>query len=93
MEEERKTVKEVVEACRECQQTKTITLKTKEETIKIISEEPFEKVDIEICGLWRETVRKEKYIMAMIDHFSKYIVLTAIKRQDEDTIMKTILTR
>jgi len=52
MEEERKTVKEVVEACRECQQTKTMTLKTKEETIKIISEEPFEKVYIDICGPW-----------------------------------------
>jgi transposase InsO family protein len=93
MEEERKTVKEVVGTCIECQQTKTDTSKTKEETIKITSSEPFEKVYIDICGPWRETIRKEKYIMAMIDHFSKYIILTAIKRQDEQTIMQTILTK
>jgi len=59
IEEERKTVKDVVGACKECQQTKTDTSKTKEETIKITSWEAFERVYIDIWGPWRETIRKK----------------------------------
>ena len=93
MEEEKKTVKEVVGTCIECQQTKTMTTKTKEENVKITASEIFEKVYIDICGPWHETVRRERYILGMIDHFSKYISLTAIKRQDEETIVQTILQK
>jgi len=93
MEEEHKMVKEVVSECVECQQTKTYTAKTKEDTIKINASELFEKVYIDICGPWKETIRKEKYILAMIDHWSKYIILTAIKRQDEQSVAETILKK
>jgi transposase InsO family protein/predicted aspartyl protease len=93
MEEEKKTVKDVVGSCMECQRTKTITTKTKEENIKITTSEIFEKVYIDICGPWNETVRKERYILGIIDHFSKYVSLTAIKRQDEETIVQMILQK
>jgi transposase InsO family protein len=93
MEEERKTVKEVVESCIECQQTKTRTTKSKEENVKITAAEMFEKIYIDICGPWNETIRREKYIFGIIDHFSKYVSLTAIKRQDEETIIQTILQK
>ena len=77
----------------ECQRTKTITTKTKEENIKITTSEIFEKVYIDIYGPWNETVRKERYILGIIDHFSKYVSLTAIKRQDEETIVQMTLQK
>lgn len=85
-----KTVKDTIEGCISCQQTKTLTTQTKEKTVKIQSDEPFEKIYIDICGPFRETLKKEKYIIAIIDHFSKYIVLTACATQEENTIVNII---
>jgi len=51
----------------------------------------FEKIYIDICGQWNETIRREKYIFGIIDHFSKYVCLRVNKRQDEEKIIQTII--
>jgi len=86
-------VKEAIRQCEPCQRVKVVTTATKEETIKLTAREPFEKIYIDICGPLQETFRKKKYIMAMIDQFSRYIILTPIARQDEKTITETILNK
>ena len=83
-------VQNVIRNCLACQKIKVVTTKTKEINKTLSASEPFEKIYIDICGPLKETFRKEKYILAMIDHFSKYISLTAITRQDEQTIKKII---
>lgn len=90
MEEMAKLVKEVIQSCDYCQKTKAMTTKTKEETLTISAKEPFEKVYIDICGPLRLSRNRKRYILAMIDHFSKYVVLTAIGRQDDETVKKII---
>ena len=92
MTDMRNVTKKVVRNCEACQRVKPITAKTKEDTIKIAVGKPFEKVYIDICGPLRETLRKKKYIIAIIDQYSRYISLTATSRQDEETVKKTILT-
>ena len=86
-------IKDTIRQCEACQKTKTVTTQTKEDTIKLTASEPFEKIYIDICGPLQETFRKKKYIVAIIDQFSRYIVLTAVNRQDEETITETIMTR
>lgn len=87
------TTKEVIQECEACQRNKVVTTRTKEDTKILQAREIFEKIYIDICGPWRETRYGEKYIMAIIDQFSRYISLTAIKRQDEDTIEEVILKK
>ena len=54
---------------------------------------PFQKVAIDIAGPMRPTRRGNRYILGMIDHFSKYPVLIPIKSTDSDTIVRAIFTR
>jgi len=61
----------------------------KEETIELTTKEPFEKIYINICGPLPKSERK-RYVFAIIDRFSRYISLTAIAKQDEETVIKTI---
>ena len=86
-------VKEVVRSCEICQKTKGETAPTKEETVNSEKMSSFEVVYIDICGPLRETKGKKKYIFGMIDQYSKYIVLTALTRQDEGIIVESILKK
>ena len=91
MKNMKEIIRQTVRHCEACQKVKTVTTATKEETIKLSANEPFEKIYIDICGPLKETFRKKKYILAIIDQFSRYIVLSAIARQDEETIKNTIM--
>ena len=86
-------VKETIRHCEPCQRTKTITTKTKEDTIRLTAKEPWEKIYIDICGPLQETFRKKKYIIAIIDQYSKYISLSAVSKQDDETVKDTIMTK
>lgn len=90
MEKLRESVTEIMKNCEACQRNKVVTIKTKEETIQLSATEPFEKIYIDICGPFKETFRKKRYILAIIDQFSRYISLTAIGRQDEETIRRVV---
>jgi len=83
-------VKEVIRNCQACQKSKTVTTATKEKTIHITANEPFEKIYIDVCGPFRESLRKKRYVVAMVDKASRYITLVAVARQDEETLKKTI---
>ena len=86
-------VNEVIRTCEACQKTKVYTRKTKEKTVQITASEPFEKIYIDICGPFRQSFRKKRYVLAIVDKFSRYISLTAVTRQDEDTVKKTIMEK
>jgi hypothetical protein len=60
---------------------------------ELSAEEPLEKIYIDICGPFQETFRRKKYIIAIIDQFSRYISLTAVAKQDEETVKETILKK
>lgn len=86
----RDIVEKITATCTECQKNKVVTTKTKEQIIVLKANHTFEKIYIDICGPFKETLKRKKYILAIIDHYSKYISLTAIGRQDEETICKVI---
>ena len=73
--------------CEACQKTKGYTSKIKKEkTGQVMSSEPFVKIDM--CGPFRLSFKKKRYVLAVVDKFSRYISLTAVTRQDEDTIKR-----
>ena len=85
-----KITKEVISKCEVCQKSKVLTSPTKEKPKLLLASEPFEKIYIDICGPWKESIRGEKYIVGIIDQFSRYISLTPISKQNEETIEKVI---
>ena len=93
MEDLRIITKEIVQSCVNCQKRKTQTTKTKEEIIKQISEEPFQKIYIDFCGPFKKNIHGKQYIFAIIDHFSRYICLTAVAHQDEQSTKKILLEK
>ncbi|RWS25404.1 pol polyprotein-like protein, partial [Leptotrombidium deliense] len=54
---------------------------------------PFQRVQIDITGPFQETENGNKYIVAAVDHFSKYIELKAIPNQSSYEIAKFIHER
>ena len=84
-------IKEIGRSCESCLKYKTYTAKTKENSIKLEAAEVFECIYVDICGPLKETSGKKKYILGIIDQFSKYITLLAISKQDEESIIKGIM--
>ena len=44
-----------------------------------------EVIYVDFCGPFKTTVTGKKYILAIIDQFSRYVSLNAVSRQDEKT--------
>ena len=48
---------------------------------------------IDICDLYSRNIRKKRFIIDISDLFSRYISLTTVAEQDENTIRETILNK
>jgi len=85
------SVKEVVSKCEPCQKSKSLTIPTKESTVELKANELFEKVYADICGPFQHAKSGRKYILGIIDRFSRYVRLIPIASQDEATLSSKIL--
>jgi len=91
MQNVQEVVVSVAKHCEACQRYKVVTTKTKEERVVLSAKEPFEKIYMDICGPFKETFRRKRYILAIVDQYSRYVSITAITRQDEETIRKELM--
>ena len=89
MEEFSKNVERIVRAWAVCQTSKTYTGITKENTVNLISKRPFDDIYMDYCGPM-PVINGKKYILGIIDRFSRYVSLTAVNNQDEMTTIQTI---
>jgi len=67
----KKMIKDAIRECEACQRNKVVTTTTKEEMIQLSANEPFEKLYMDICRPFRESFRKKKYVVAIIDRYSR----------------------
>ena len=81
----------VIQQCVPCQKMKVVTTSMKEPIQKLEASELFECIFVDIHGPLRETLGKKRYILGIIDQFSKYLSLTAILKQEESVVTKAIL--
>jgi transposase InsO family protein len=72
--------------CLECQMTKPKPNRDRAPFQPTLVGEPFEKVAIDISGPFHPSKHGYRYILAIIDYFSKYPVLVPLKRIDAETI-------
>jgi transposase InsO family protein len=85
--------KQIVESCEAGQKRKVMTTRSKETVIKQSTNFPFESIFLDFCGPFKQTFQGKKYILAIIDQFSRYISLNAVAKQDEKTTADILLNR
>ena len=54
---------------------------------------PFDKVAIDISGPFQTTKSLNKYILGIVDHFSKYAVLVPLRSTDSNSIIEALFSR
>lgn len=85
LKNKREIIEKLVQSCEECQKRKTLTSRTKETIMQQEMPKIFENILIDFCGPFKTTIDGKRYIVAIMDQFSRYIVLHAVARQDEKT--------
>lgn len=80
----------IVRKCDSCQRNKSYTASTYGKSSPIVPKGPRELVSIDFCGPLPTSRGGVKHILAVLDAFSKFVVLYAIKRADARTTIRKI---
>ena len=81
-----KDVETYVKTCYQCQRRGKS--ETHNEMHGIIAEAPFERIGIDFVGPLPETEEGNRYILVMVDYFTKWPEVKATKRADARTVVK-----
>ena len=83
------TIQKCLRTCDICSRRKILQEKTKELLLPRVSNEFLEQVVIDIAHM--NNGRKFKYMLVIIDRFSRLVSLSALERQDERSIFRTFM--
>jgi len=84
-------VSEFVSGCLACTRAKAAQPKQNGLTVRVIPEAPLKVVGMDIYGPLPPTKEGHRYIMTMIDHFSRYVRLVPLKNIDQFAIANAFL--
>jgi len=87
-----RTIKRIIKACDLCQKVKISNITARGPTHSITPEKPREIISVDLMGPLPRGQGGCKYILALLDVFSKYIKLYPLKRATTDTIIRRIVT-
>jgi transposase InsO family protein len=83
-----KEIQQRLKSCPECQFAKGKSPRDKAPFQPTLVNEPFERIAMDISGPFHPSKHGYRYILAIIDYFSKYPVLIPLKRIDAETIAR-----
>ncbi|XP_060859475.1 uncharacterized protein LOC132936742 [Metopolophium dirhodum] len=86
------TIKRIIKTCDLCQRTKISNRIARGPTLSLLPEKPLEMVSADLMGPLPRGQGGCRYILAILDLFSKYVKLYPLKRATTDTIVKRIVT-
>ena len=87
-----RTIKRIIKTCDLCQRTKISNRVARGPTMSLLTEKPLEMVSADLMGPLPRGQGGCRYILAMLDLFSKYVKLYPLKRATTDSITKRIIT-
>jgi len=87
-----RTIKKIIKTCEICQKSKCDNQVARGPTRSIIPERPLQLVSLDLMGPLPRGQRGARYILAILDVFSKYIQLYPIKKATTETILRKIIT-
>jgi len=85
-----RTVKRTIKTCDLCQKSKCTNQRARGPTQSILPNEPLQIVSLDLMGPLPRGQGGSKYILAILDIFSKYIQLYPLKKATTETILKRI---
>jgi len=83
-------IKKFTRACDLCQRSKIDNRTARGPTISTITEAPRHTISVDLMGPLPSGQLEMRYILAMLDTFSKHIKLYALRRATTDIILKKI---
>ena len=83
----RKIVANFICRCLTCEYFKPSKENTKAQLQPIESNKPWELIELDFIGPLTETGNNNKYILSVVDHFSKFAVAYATQKQDSRTVV------
>lgn len=86
-------VKEYIGSCIHCAKRKVNKGEREKTSIPIIAKRPFEKLMIDITGPLPQSSHGHKYILGIIDIFSRYIMLVPLKSTETKIVTDALLQR
>jgi len=86
-----RTIKQIIKTCDLCQKAKTSNITARGPTLSLLPTEPREMVSADLMGPLPRGQGGCRYILAILDVFSKYIKLYPLKRATTDTIVKRLV--
>lgn len=83
-------IRKYVEKCTHCLSHKNMNGRNGINEVPIITKFPFERICLDIAGPFHRTRKNNRYILGIIDHFSKYVFLIPTKNIDAPTIAEAV---
>jgi len=87
-----RTIKQIVKTCDLCQKTKISNTIARGPTQSITPEKPCEIISVDLMGPLPRGQGGCKYILALLDLFSKYIKIYPLKKATTESIIKRIIS-
>lgn len=81
-----------VASCESCQRSKGKYARNKAPYQPSLTGEPFERIAIDISGPFNPTRKGHRYILAVIDYFSKFPMLIPLKATDAKSVAKKLIS-
>ena len=83
-------IKNYIAQCQNCKYYKNKAGKINTPPQAIATQRPFQLLCIDIAGPFNATRNRNRYILSLVDHFSKYCVLVPMKSVDAQSIARSI---
>jgi len=80
------TINYIIGACKQCSLTKNVSPRNKAPLQSTMTGEPNERIAIDLTGPFYTTSNGNRYILGVIDHFSKFCSLIPIKNADAKSV-------
>jgi len=89
----RKSVHEVLKRCQACQYYKLKNPRDKADMLYVTTNQPLERIAIDICGPLPGGTGRLRFVLGIVDYFSKFVVLVPLASVDAHTVARAIFSR
>ena len=86
-------VKVYIQSCDLCSRNKKASRNPRSPMKKFHAGEPMERIHIDILGPLTETDRHNKYVLVMVDQFTKWVELEALPEQSAERVARAFVER
>jgi len=87
----REQIMKFIRECTSCQKVKSIKQITRAPLQPILTSRPLELVAMDITGPLPKTKNNKRYILVLVDHFTKFVKAYAIEDQTAETVAKCVI--